>query len=318
MKLLDSLTAASRWSPHCVATIGKYDGMHLGHQRILDALLAEASSRGLPSLVILSEPQPEEFFTGAEAPPRLNHFQDKVDFLEDYGVDAVYRLRFDEALSQQSADTFVRDFLAAGLGLRSLVVGDDFRFGRNRGGDIALLRQLGKELGYEVNTVPPCIDDNGRISSTLVRQHLQAGDCARVARLLGRHYSIAGTVIEGRKLGRTIGVPTANVELLTPSLPMTGVFAVKVGLPGNELEGVANLGFKPTVDASAKPSLEVHILDFKGDLYGDRIRVHFLHKLRDEQKFAGLAQLQEQIQKDIAQARLAFCQSANESAGVAR
>lgn len=306
MKILDSLSAARRWSPHCVATIGKYDGMHLGHQRILDAVLAEARRQRLPSLVVLSEPQPEEFFAGVEAPPRLNHFQDKVDFLEGYGIDAVYRLRFDAALSQQDAETFVRDFLAAGLGLRSLAVGDDFRFGRQRGGDYALLQRLGAELGFSVGSVAPCIDGGERISSTLVRQCLMSGDCARAQRLLGRPYSISGTVIEGRKLGRTIGVPTANLELLTPRLPMTGVFAVKVSLPGNEFEGVANLGFKPTVDSTPKPSLEVHVFDFKGDLYGDRLRVHFLRKLRDERKFAGLPELQEQIGKDIAQARACF------------
>jgi riboflavin kinase/FMN adenylyltransferase len=315
MKILDSLTAARRWSPQCVATIGKYDGMHLGHQRILDALLAEASSRQLPSLVILSEPQPEEFFAGAAAPPRLNHFQDKVDFLEAYGVNAVYRLRFDEALSQQAAEMFVRDFLAAGLGLRSLVVGDDFRFGRNRTGDIALLRQLGNELGYGITTIAPCMDGGERISSTVVRQYLQAGDCARVTRLLGRPYSISGTVVEGRKLGRTIGVPTANIQLLTSGVPMTGIFAVKVSLPGNDLEGVASLGFNPTVEADLPPSLEVHVLDFKGDLYGEQLRVHFLRKLRDEQKFAGLPQMQEQIQKDIAQARAVFSEGANVMAG---
>ena len=308
MKVLDSLTAARRWSPNCVATIGKYDGMHLGHQGILDVLLSEAAGRKLPSLVILSEPQPEEFFAGVEAPPRLNHFQDKVDFLAKYGVDAVYRLRFDQALSQQNAEDFVRQFLAAGLGLRGLVVGDDFRFGRNRGGDIALLQKLGAELEYGVSSVSACSDGGERISSTLVRQCLLAGDCARVMRLLGRPYSIGGTVVEGRKLGRTIGVPTANIQLLTPGLPMTGVYAVKVGLPGNELEGVANLGFKPTVATGTAPSLEVHILDFKGDLYDEHLRVHFLHKLRNEQKFAGLPQLQEQIQRDIAQARAIFAQ----------
>jgi riboflavin kinase/FMN adenylyltransferase len=308
MKILDSLSAARRWSPQCVATIGKYDGMHLGHQRILDAVLAEAKQRGLPALVILSEPQPEEFFAGADAPPRLNHFQDKVDFLENYGIDAVYRMRFDETLSQQSADSYVRDFLVAGLALKSLVVGDDFHFGNNRGGNFALLQQMGVELGFDVSSVPACIDAGERISSTLVRQCLLNGDCARATRLLGRPYSISGTVVEGRKLGRTIGVPTANVELLTPRLPMTGVFAVKVGLPGNELEGVANLGFKPTVESTLKPSLEVHVLDFKGDLYGDYLQVRFLHKLRDEQKFAGLPELQEQIRKDIEQARACFAE----------
>lgn len=315
MKILDSLTSARRWSQNCVATIGKYDGMHLGHQRILDALLAEAARCKLPSLVILSEPQPEEFFAGADAPPRLNHFQDKVDFLQEYGVHAVYRLRFDEALSQQSAEAFVRDFLAAGLGLRSLVVGDDFRFGKNRGGDIALLRQLGTELDYSVHAVGSCAEAGERISSTLVRQCLLAGDCARVMRLLGRPYSIGGTVIEGRKLGRTIGVPTANIQLHTPRVPMTGVFAVKVTLPGNELEGVASLGFNPTVEAGLPPALEVHVLDFKGDLYGDHLRVHFMRKLRDEAKFAGMQEMQEQIQKDIAQARAIFAEGATELSG---
>jgi riboflavin kinase/FMN adenylyltransferase len=308
MKILDSLSAARRWSPQCVATIGKYDGMHLGHQRILDAVRTEAKQRGLPTLVILSEPQPEEFFAGADAPPRLNHFQDKVDFLEGYGIDAVYRMRFDETLSQQSADSYVRDFLVAGLGLKSLVVGDDFHFGNNRGGNFALLQQMGAELGFDVSSVPACIDAGERISSTLVRQCLMNGDCTRAARLLGRPYSISGTVVEGRKLGRTIGVPTANLELLTPRLPMTGVFAVKVGLPGNDLDGVANLGFKPTVESVLMPSLEVHVLDFKGDLYGDRIKVQFLRKLRDEQKFAGLPELQEQIRKDIEQARACFAE----------
>jgi riboflavin kinase/FMN adenylyltransferase len=316
MKILNSLTAARRWSQNCVATIGKYDGMHLGHQRILDAVLAESARRKLPSLVILSEPQPEEFFAGAAAPPRLNHFQDKVDFLDDYGIDAVYRLRFDHALSQQGADAFVRDFLVAGLGLRSLAVGDDFRFGKNRGGDIALLRQLGAESGYDVTTVAPCIDAGERISSTLVRQRLAAGDCGRATRLLGRPYSIGGIVVEGRKLGRTLGAPTANIQLLTPGLPMTGIFAVRVSLPGNEFDGVASLGFNPTVDAGLPPALEVHVLDFKGDLYGDHLRVHFVRKLRDEQKFSGLPQLQQQIQKDIEQARAVLAESASEVAGV--
>lgn len=315
MKILDSLSAAGRWSTHCVATIGKYDGMHLGHQRILDAVIAEAARLGLPSLVILSEPQPEEFFAGADAPPRLNHFQDKVDFLDAYGIDAVYRMHFDEALSQQSAESYVRDFLVEGLGLRSLVVGDDFHFGNNRGGNFALLQKMGGELGFDVSSVAPCIDGGDRISSTLVRQCLMNGDCERAARLLGRPYSISGTVVEGRKLGRTIGVPTANLELLTPRLPMTGVFAVKVGLPGNELDGVANLGFKPTVDSTMKPSLEVHVLDFKGDLYGDRISVHFLRKLRDEKKFSGLPELQEQIRKDIEQARACFAATAGVRTG---
>ena len=308
MKIFDSLTSARQWSGNCVATIGKYDGMHLGHQHILAALLVEAAQRKLPSLVILSEPQPEEFFAGAAAPPRLNHFQDKVDFLAGYGVDAVYRMRFDQALSQQSAADFVQYSLVEGLGMRCLVIGDDFRFGRNRGGDMALLQRMGAELGYNVTRVAPCRDAEERVSSTLVRQCLQGGDCDRVMRLLGRPYSISGTVIRGRQLGRQIGAPTANVELLTSKLPMTGVFMVRAGVTGRMLQGVASLGVNPTIADGLAPALEVHLLDFNGDLYGERMQVHFLRKLRDEEKYAGLPQLQQQIQRDIAQARTGFAQ----------
>ncbi len=309
MNVFESLTQAAHWSGNCVATIGKYDGMHLGHQRILDALLAMASRRALPCLVILSEPQPEEFFAGADAPPRLNHFQDKVDFLAGFGVDAVYRLRFDRALSQQSAEDFVRQFLVGGLGLCGLVIGDDFRFGRNRGGDLALLRHMGAELGYEVTSVAACLDDYNKVSSTLVRQCLQQGDCDRVLRLLGRPYSISGKVIRGRQLGRQIGVPTANVGLLTPGLPMTGVFVVNAVLPGGAQCGVASIGYNPTVTTDRIPVLEVHLLDFDGDLYGQHMQVQFLHKLRNETKFPSLPQMQEEIQRDIAAARLWFVQA---------
>jgi len=306
MQVIESPGQAGQLFRHCVATIGKYDGMHLGHQRILDTLLAEAADTGLPAVVILSEPQPEEFFAGAEAPPRLSHFSDKVAFLESCGVDVVYRLNFDAELSNQSADDFVRGFLVSGLGVRSLVIGDDFRFGKARAGDASFLQKLAPELGFKVTAVAPCLQAKERVSSTLVRQYLQEGDCARVSALLGRSYSISGRVIKGRQLGRQIGVPTANMELKVKRLPMTGVFAVRVLLEQGEFNGVANLGYKPTVTSAGGPSLEVHLLDFSRDIYGQHMSVHFLHKLRDEQKFAGMAQLQEQIGRDIAEARARF------------
>lgn len=311
MEVFDSPEHVRHKLGACVATIGKYDGMHLGHQRILDELLTTAAEFALPALVILSEPQPEEFFTGASAPARLNHFHDKVAFLGDYGVDAVYRLHFNQALSQQDAETFVRDFLVSGLGIRGLVVGDDFRFGRNRSGDIGLLQRLGGELDYQMHAVPPCCVAEERVSSTLVRQYLQTGAFGHVARLLGRPYSISGEIVRGRQLGRTIGVPTANLELLTPGLPMTGVYAVQATLPSGTFEGVANLGYKPTVTSARSPSLEVHLFDFDQDVYGECMRVTFLHKLRDEQKFAGLPELQRQIQQDISAARGCFARARN-------
>lgn len=303
MQIFDSPETAKAALGPCVATIGKYDGMHLGHQRILDVLLEQAQRHGMPSVVILSEPQPDEFFAPLTSPPRLNHFQDKVDFLAGYGVDAVLRLRFDAQVSQIPAGQFVDDFLLKRLGVSTLVIGDDFRFGKNRQGDHALLQQMAVQRGFEVISVAPCCSGAERVSSTLIRQYLQSGDCARVAELLGRPYSIGGEVVLGRQLGSQLGVPTANVGLLTRSLPMTGVFAVHVEWNNRIYPGVANIGYKPTVSDERVPSLEVHLLDFDQDLYGDRIRVDFLYKLRDEMKFSGLDQLKQQIALDIAQAR---------------
>ena len=287
----------------CVATIGKYDGMHLGHQRILSTLCERARALDLPSLVILSEPQPEEFFSPETAPPRLNHFRDKVDFLEGFGIDAVLRLDFDARISALAAERFVSDILAEQLGVRVLVIGDDFRFGNQRRGDFALLQSLADAHGYEVISVDPCNCASDRVSSTLVRACLQAGDCARAAQLLGRPYSIGGQVVMGRQLGRQLGVPTANLEVLTAKLPMSGVFAVTVEHEGASLPGVANLGFKPTVSDEPAPSLEVHLLDYSGDLYGAWLRVNFLHWIRPECKFASIEELKRRIGLDIDAAR---------------
>lgn len=302
MQIFETPTLARAALGPSVATIGKYDGMHLGHQRILDNLLGQSKRLGLPAVVILSEPQPEEFFTPLSAPPRLNHFQDKVDFLTERGVDAVLRLRFDAELSQIPAEVFVQDFLVQQLGFKVLVIGDDFRFGKNRHGDLALLQRLAKEQGFVVQSVAACHSEEERVSSTLVRHYLQNGNCQRVAQLLGRPYSIGGTVIRGRQLGRQLGVPTANVGLVSNSLPMTGVFAVRVDWNGCSYQGVANLGFKPTVNEQPVPSLEVHLLKFDQDLYDSHIRVFFLQKLRDEKKFSGLDQLKLQIELDLAEA----------------
>lgn len=303
MHVFETPTQAREVFARCVATIGKYDGMHLGHQRILDSLLLEAAASQLPAVVILSEPQPEEFFAGEAAPARLTHFQDKVHFLGEYGIDAVYLLQFDEQLSNVEAGAFVEDFLVGGLGVSSIVVGDDFRFGSKRAGDIALLQALGATLDFTVRSIAPCCESGERISSTLIRQYLQQGNCERAGALLGRPYSISGRIVLGRQLGRQIGVPTANIELPTPKLPLSGVFAVRATLPDRELTGVANIGYKPTVNELRVPTLEVHLFDFSGDVYGSSMQVEFLHKLRDEQKFAGLPQLQAQIRTDIDQAR---------------
>lgn len=303
MQIFDSPDSLRLALGHGVATIGKYDGMHLGHQSILEAVKTRAAALGLPSIVILSEPQPEEFFAPDTAPARLNDFDDKVDFLAGFGLDAVLRMHFDATVSRCPAERFVSDYLLDRLGLRVLIVGDDFRFGQGRRGDFTLLRELAADGTFEVASVGPCLVDGERVSSTRVRHCLAEGDCATVTRLLGRPYSMGGPVVRGRQLGRQLGVPTANLALQRRTLPTSGVFAVHVECEGAWFRGVANLGFKPTVEEVLRPSLEVHLFDVAPDLYDRRLRVHFLHKLRDEQRFPSLDALKAQIARDLDEAR---------------
>jgi riboflavin kinase/FMN adenylyltransferase len=314
MQVFTSAQAAGQALGNCAATIGKYDGMHLGHQRILAELKRQAEALSLPTLVILSEPQPEEFFMPDEAPPRLNHFGDKVAWLETAGIDAVLRMDFDLPLSQTSANDFIHQYLVNALGIRAVVVGDDFRFGRGRTGNLELLRELGKQLGYTAHGVGACRVDGERASSTLVRQYLQAGNCQQAARLLGRPWSISGEVVHGRKLGRTLGVPTANVALQVARLATTGVFCVECSIRGRQVNGVANMGFKPSVTSSGEPSLEVYLLDFSDEIYGEQIRVSFLHKLRDEEKLPDLETLKSRMMQDIDNAQRFFA-SAHRNTG---
>lgn len=306
MQVFDQLSEFRQSHSHCVATIGKYDGMHLGHQAILKRLQAEAAALSLPALVILSEPQPEEFFAGDAAPPRLNDFDDKVDFLTELGIDLVYRMNFDHRLSQMSAESFIREILLKGLGVKTLIVGDDFRFGKDRLGDFQLLKQSGEQLGFSVFSEEACLLAGERVSSTAVRRYLQQADFEKVAVLLGRPYSIAGPVIKGRQLGRQLGTPTANIGLSRDSLPFTGVYAVEVFHGDRQLQGVANIGFKPTVSEGLEPSLEVYLFDFEEDIYGEELRVLFRKKIRDEQAFQGIEALKEQITADVNQARACF------------
>lgn len=306
MQVFEDLPSFKAQYQHCVATIGKYDGMHLGHQSILKRVLEEAESLSLPAVAILSEPQPEEFFAGDKAPARLNRFQDKVEFLEKFGFAAVYRLNFDLALSQLSANSFINDILVAGLGIKSLIVGDDFRFGQNRQGDFALLQSEGQKLGFTVKSESSCCLEDERVSSTLVRELLAQGRCEKVKSLLGRNYSMSGEVVLGKQLGRELGAPTANIDIDARSLPLQGVFAVEVSLGKRALAGVASIGYNPTIADNLKASLEVHIFDFNEDVYGECLTVSFVKKLRDETKFSNLEALKQQIIVDIEQAKKVF------------
>jgi len=284
--------------------IGNFDGVHLGHQALVRAVHEHAAADGRRRVVLTFEPHPREYLDPASAPPRLMRVSEKCPALAALGVERVVVMHFDEQLRRQSAEEFVERVLVAGLGARYVVVGDGFCFGRQRGGNVATLREAGARHGFEVITVAPVELDGERVSSTRVRALLAAGDLPGAARLLGRPYSLCGRVIAGARLGRQLGFATANIRLHRAKLPLRGVFAVRVrgAGSGGALDGVASLGTRPTVDG-VEPLLETHIFDFAGDLYGQRLAVDFVAKLRDEERFASLEALTQQMHRDAARAR---------------
>lgn len=291
----------------CVATIGAFDGVHRGHQAVLRQLIDKSREYGLPSTVVLFEPLPREFLAPDAAPPRLMSFREKFEAIRDLGIDRVVRIRFNNALRNMSADEFITSLFVKNLGAKYIVVGDDLRFGRDRSGDFDLLRKYGARDGFDVMDTATLLYEGERVSSTRIREVLGQGDFALAEHLLGRPYSIAGRVIVGQQLGRTIGAPTANIQLRRLRSPLSGVFAVQVaGVSDSLLPAVANVGVRPTVGDLSKAILEVHLLDFEGDLYRRNIRVLFREKLRNEIKFDGIDALSEQISRDIAQARRFF------------
>lgn len=287
----------------CVATIGNFDGVHRGHQAILASLRERGAELGLPTCVILFEPQPREYFTPDQAPPRLARLRDKVELLQAEGVDQVVCLAFNQRFRQLSAEAFVDTVLVQGLGVRHLEVGDDFRFGCDRLGDFAFLVEAGARLGFTVEAAHTVESAGTRVSSTQVRAALAQGDFASAERLLGRPFSITGRVLHGQKLARQLGWPTANVQLKRRRAALAGVYLVSAEIDGQARAGVANIGVRPTVAGDGRPHLEIHLLDYTGDLYGRRITVVFHHKLRDEQRFASLEALKAAIGADVAAAR---------------
>ncbi len=290
--------------PHAV-TIGNYDGLHLGHQAMLARLLDVARTRGLPSCVLSFEPHPREFFTPEQAPARLSSLREKAECLQRLGIDRLHVFRFDRAFSALTAESFIEQVLGRTLQARYVLVGDDFRYGARRTGDFALMKKAGETLGFDAEFLPTVEIAGERASSTAVRQALAAGELEHAARLLGQPYSISGRVVHGDKLGRDIGFPTANIQLKHNRPPLMGIFAVELyGLNGAPLPGVASLGKRPTVKgADAVPVLEVHLFDFNADIYGRRVRVDFLHKLRDEEKYPDLDTLVAQIRRDVDNAK---------------
>lgn len=313
MKVIESTRAFREDHSHCVATIGKFDGVHRGHQAIVRQLLEQARRHGVPAMVIVTEPHPEEFFAGdaQDCPARLSEPREKIALLEELGVNYVYLLRFDRALSELSAERYILEILVEGLGIRALIAGSDFHFGHRRGGDFALLQQYGDAHGFDVIETASCYEGGERISSTGVREHLQCGDFCKAEAMLGRPYGIAGNVVRGQQLGRDLGYPTCNVQLNRRTLPLHGVYACRARIETTDGKcfdwpGAANIGYRPTVSERREAVLEVHLLDYQGDLYGAHMTVYFTRKIRDEEKFDSLDALKEQIARDVEEVRAGF------------
>lgn len=308
MKLIRGWHNLSQEFSGCALTIGNFDGVHLGHQAVLRHLREKANELALPMVVMLFEPQPREFFQGQQSPARLMRLRDKCRFLAELGVDYVLCVKFDQSFAQQNAEQFVKQHLVDQLKVKFLSIGDDFHFGADRKGNFALLQQLGQQYGFAVEDNHSLCQDSLRISSTAIRDALAAGNLMQAEKLLGRPYSISGKVVHGKKLGRTIGFPTANIRLQRQVNPIQGVFAVKVGGKNGEVfKGVANVGKRPTVNG-IKQLLEVHLFNLDQNLYGQFLDVTFCHKIRDEMKFSGLEELQKQIQQDVLAAQQFFAQ----------
>ena len=290
----------------CVATIGNFDGVHLGHQAVLGQLAEKAAELCLPTVLITFEPQPMEYFVPDKVPARLTRFREKMLALQRYSVDRVCCLSFNDKLANLTAQAFVEQILSEKLGVKNIVVGDDFRFGLNRSGTFDMLVTAGEKHGFQVVSMHTFEIDAKRVSSTRIRKALEKGDMATAEKLLGRCYRMSGRVAHGEKLGRELGFPTANIHLHRHASAVQGIFVVEVfGLDGEPVQGVASVGTRPTVNET-KALLEVFLLDFDQDIYGRHIQVSFLKKLRDEEKFDSIEELKQQIQMDVEQAQAYF------------
>jgi riboflavin kinase / FMN adenylyltransferase len=305
MELIRGLHNINSRHRGCVLTIGNFDGVHLGHQAVLAKVVAIAKQRGLPSCVMLFEPQPLELFAGIAAPARLSRFREKYHALAKLGVDRLLCVSFTPAFAAQQPQQFIQQLLLKQLGVEHLIVGDDFRFGKDRSGSFDMLALASEQHQFGLYSTSSLILAEQRISSTLIRQALADDKLALAAQMLGRPFALTGRVRHGRKLGRDLGFPTANVFLYRRKLPVAGVYAITANTVFGRYYGVANIGHRPTVQGQ-RQQLEAHLFDFTGDLYGSQIEVVLQHKLRNEQRFDGLAALQQQIAADVTAAKAFF------------
>jgi len=290
-------------------TIGNFDGVHLGHRALLTRLLDAAITRGIASAVVIFEPHPREFFTPDQAPARLTSLREKLELLAELGIDRVYICRFNQNFAQMSASNFIYA-LHQKLSVKYVLIGDDFRFGSGRSGDFALMEKIAGQEDFKVEAMHSVLFDGLRVSSTAVRAALAAGHLRAATRYLGRPYSISGRVVHGDKIGRKIGFPTANVQVKHNRPPLNGIFVVRVtGDHFSPQLGAASLGVRPTVHDDGRVVLEIHLLDFSREIYGQHLRVEFLHKLRDEEKYPDLTSLTKQIALDVENTRNWFNQN---------
>jgi riboflavin kinase / FMN adenylyltransferase len=307
MRLIRGLPHLPAFKSGCVLTIGNFDGVHLGHKAVIEKLVGHGKTLGLPVVILIFEPQPLEYFLGDNAPPRLTRLREKVIQFTKLPVDDLVIVRFNKQLADYDAGQFIDEVLVKRLNVKHLVIGDDFRFGKARQGDFAMLKAKGEAWGYKVEDTGSWQVDGQRVSSTLIRNALAIGDLKTAEVMLGYPYSVCGRIVHGDKRGRTIGYPTANIRMSRKNSPVSGVFAVTMtGIDGSEIEGIANVGVRPTVDGSNKVVLESYLFDFDRDIYGYAVEVHFKQKIRAEKRFQTLDELKDQIVDDVAEAKKIF------------
>jgi riboflavin kinase / FMN adenylyltransferase len=317
MRLISGIPHLPVFNSGCVLTIGNFDGVHLGHKAVIKTLADRGKLLGLPVVIMLFEPQPLEYFLGVGAPPRLTRLREKVIQLAKLPVDDLVIVRFNKQLADYDAGQFIDEVLVKRLNVKHLVIGDDFRFGKARQGDFAMLMEKGKARGFKVEDTGSLQLEGLRVSSTLIRNALAEGDLKAAEAMLGYPYSVCGRIVHGNKRGRTIGYPTANIKIARKNMPVSGVFAVTMrGIDEREIKGIANVGVRPTVDGSNKVVLETFLFDFDRDIYGHKVTVDFMQKIRAERRFQAVDELKAQIVGDVAEAKKFFATHTIENNGL--
>lgn len=317
MRLIRGIPHLPVFNSGCVLTIGNFDGVHLGHKAVIEKLAERGKALGLPVVILIFEPQPLEYFLGDNAPPRLTRLREKAMQFAKLPVDDLVIVRFNKQLADYDAELFIDEILVKRLNVKHLVIGDDFRFGKARQGDFAMLQKKGKASRFKVEDTGSWQMAGQRVSSTLIRNALAIGDLKTAEAMLGYPYSVCGRVVHGDKRGRTIGYPTANIRMPRKNIPISGVFAVTMsGIDGLEIQGVANVGVRPTVDGSNKIVLETYLFNFDKDIYGYTVEVYFKQKIRAERRFQNVDELKAQIVDDVAEAKKIFAAETIENNGL--